>query len=127
MPSILIEVRKTYTPEQEEAIMEAVHNALLTSFKTRPQDKNVRLIVHPPHRFATANREHFTHVTIDAFKGRTLDAKRQLYKTIVANLTPLGIPADQIEIILREMERENFGIRGGEAACDVDLGFKVEV
>jgi hypothetical protein len=29
--------------------------------------------------------------------------------------------------MLREITAENWGIRGGEAACDVDLGFKVEV
>jgi hypothetical protein len=29
--------------------------------------------------------------------------------------------------MLREIPKENWGIRGGQAACDVELGFKVEV
>jgi len=29
--------------------------------------------------------------------------------------------------MLREITAENWGIRGGQAACDVDLGFKVDV
>lgn len=129
MPSVLIEVRKAYSQSEEIAIIEAVHNALLTSFKTRPQDKNVRLIVHAAHRFACAlpKPELFTHITVDCFVGRSKEAKALLYKTIVENLAPFGIPADHIEIIVREMERVNFGIRGGIPASDVELGFKVDV
>ena len=51
MPSVLIEVRRQYTLEQEVALMEAVHRALREAFKIGPGDKNVRLIVHEPHRF----------------------------------------------------------------------------
>jgi phenylpyruvate tautomerase PptA (4-oxalocrotonate tautomerase family) len=43
------------------------------------------------------------------------------------NLAVLGIPADHILILLRESPLENWGIRGGQAACDVDLGFQVNV
>jgi hypothetical protein len=39
----------------------------------------------------------------------------------------LGIPRDHVMIVLHEVPRENWGIRGGQAACDVDLGFKVGV
>jgi len=129
MPSVLVEVRKKYTKEEEIGIMEAVHDALLASFKTRPQDKNIRLIVHSPHRFLCSlpKPEFFTHITIDCFVGRSKEAKANLYCTIVEKLAPFGIPADHIEIIIREMERVNFGIRGGKAASDIDLGFKVDV
>jgi len=131
MPSVLIEVRKTYTPAEEVALMEAVHAALREAFQILPGDRNVRLVAHEPHRFACpperARPELYTHVSIDAFAGRSLDAKRALYRAIVANLGPLGIPADHVKILLRELPRENWGIRGGQAACDVDLGFRVEV
>ena len=131
MPSVLIEVRKQYTPEQEIALMEAVHLALREAFKIMPGDKNVRLVVHEPHRFAyppeRGRPELYTHISIDAFAGRSLDAKRQLYKAIVENLEQLGIPRDHVEIILREIPKENWGIRGGQAGCDIELGFKIEV
>jgi hypothetical protein len=32
-----------------------------------------------------------------------------------------------LEIILREIPKENWGIRGGQAGCDIELGFKIEV
>ena len=131
MPSVLIEVRKDYAREQEAAIMEAVHTALRSTFKIKPGDRNVRLIVHEPHRFACPpDREQpecYTHISIDAFAGRSLAAKRALYKTIVHNLEPLGIPKDHVKILLRDIAQENWGIRGGQAGCDVVLGFEVEV
>ena len=131
MPTVLIEVRKPYTPEQEMGLMEAVHAALREAFKIKPGDRDVRLIVHEPHRFAyppaCEKPEAFTLIGIDAFAGRSVDAKRNLYRAIVANLEPFGIPKNHVKIVLREQPRENWGIRGGQAACDVDLGFKVDV
>lgn len=131
MPSVLIEVRRQYTQEQEIALMEAVHRALRKAFKIVPGDKNVRLIVHEPHRFACPPErekpDYYTHISIDAFAGRSLDAKRHLYRAIVTNLESFGIPKDHVKILLREIAKENWGIRGGQAGCDVDLGFKIDV
>jgi phenylpyruvate tautomerase PptA (4-oxalocrotonate tautomerase family) len=131
MPSILIEVRKRYTEEQEIALLEQVHAAMREAFKIPVWDRNIRLLVHEPHRFpCPPGRDQpdcYTHISIDAFAGRSLDAKRNLYRTIVGNLEPLGIPKDHVKILLREIPRENWGIRGGQAGCDVDLGFSTEV
>lgn len=131
MPSVLIETRQEYTAEIESGIMEAVHCALRESFMIMGHDKNVRLLVHKPHRFdCPPNREKpefYTHISIDCFAGRSLEAKRNLYQSIVANLVPFGIPKDHVKIMLREITAENWGIRGGQAACDVDLGFNVNV
>ena len=131
MPSVLIEVRKRYPQEEEVALMEAVHAALREAFRILSHDKNVRLIVYEPHRFACPpdreKPELYTHISIDAFAGRSLDAKRNLYMSIVKNLEPFGIPKNHIKILLREIPKENWGIRGGQAGCDVELGFKVEV
>ncbi len=131
MPSVLIEVRKRYPQEEEVALMEAVHDALREAFRILSHDKNVRLIVHEPHRFACPpdreKPELYTHISIDAFAGRSLNAKRNLYMSIVKNLEPFGIPKNHIKILLREIPKENWGIRGGQAGCDVELGFKVDV
>lgn len=111
--------------------MEAVHSALVKAFQILPTDKNVRFIAHEPHRFGIPpNRDkpdRYTQISIDAFAGRSLDAKRKLYQTIVTNLDALGIPKDNVKILLREIPKENWGIRGGQAGCDVDLGYKIDV
>jgi len=131
MPSVLIEIRRPIGIEEEMAILEAVHASLREAFKIPPEDRNVRLLVHAPHRFACpphlTKPELFTLIGIDAFSGRSLDAKRTLYARIVENLAKLGIPKDHVLILLKEIPTENWGIRGGQAACDLELGFKVDV
>jgi phenylpyruvate tautomerase PptA (4-oxalocrotonate tautomerase family) len=131
MPSVLIEIRRQYTAQQEIEIMDAVHAALCEAFKIKPDDKHVRLVVHEPHRFACPpsreKPEAEVLISIDSFAGRSLDAKRKLYRTIVNNLEPLGIPRNHTMILLREIPTQNWGLSGGQAGCDIDLGFKVDV
>lgn len=131
MPFALIEVRRRYTADEEVAIVDAVHGALVAAFRIPPADKHVRLVAHEPHRFAVSpgqtDPERYTLITIDCFAGRSVDAKRQLYSEITARLGELGVPPRDVAVVLREASTENFGIRGGNAACDLDLGFKVDV
>jgi phenylpyruvate tautomerase PptA (4-oxalocrotonate tautomerase family) len=131
VPRVEIEVRKSYSREQEIALIDAVHAALVEAFKIRPTDKNVRLVIHDPQRFACSpdrtTPEAFTQISIDAIAGRSVDAKRALYRAIVRNLEPFGIPKDHVQILVRDLPLENWGIRGGQAAIDVDLGFDVKV
>jgi phenylpyruvate tautomerase PptA (4-oxalocrotonate tautomerase family) len=131
MPNTQIDVRRGYTEEEERSIIDAVQGALESAFRIPAHDRNVRLVVHEPHRFACppgkSNPDRYTHVGIDAFEGRSLEAKRALYRHIVVNLEALGIPRDHVQIRLRELPRSNWGIRGGQAGCDVELGFEVNV
>lgn len=131
MPAASIEVRRQYAPAEEIAIIDAVHDALVEAFRIPPEDRNIRLIVHEPHRFACSpdltHPEYRTIVTIDCFAGRSLDAKRKLYAGIVERLGTLGIPDDHVSTIVHEIDRDNWGVSGGHAASDVDLGFTVEV
>lgn len=131
MPTVLIEVCRHYSQAEEVAVIDAVHGALVEAFQIPAQDKNVRLVAHEPHRFAVpahlAQPERRTLVSVDCFTGRSLEAKRKLYAEIVERLEVLGIPRDHVMITLHEIERENWGIRGGQAACDVNLGFNVQV
>jgi phenylpyruvate tautomerase PptA (4-oxalocrotonate tautomerase family) len=131
MPSALVEVRREYSEADEVGMIDAVHAALVTAFRIPPQDKDVRLVVHAPHRFAFPPRltqpEFFTLVTIDCFAGRSVDAKRALYAEIVTNLKQFGIPPDHVTILVRDHPTSNWGLRGGQAASDLDLGFDVNV
>lgn len=131
MPAVLIEVRCEHGQEREIALMEAVHSALVEAFKIPVTDRTVHLVVNKPHRMmylpTLSQPELFTQISIDAFAGRSLEAKRNLYRAIVNNLEPLGIPKSHVKILLRELPKENWGIRGGQAGSDVDLGFKVDV
>jgi len=131
MPSTTIEIRCIYTHEQEIQIIEAVQAALVEGFKIPEGDRCVRLVIHEPHRFIALSRltqpERYTVITISAFQGRSLDAKRNLYRGIVERLETLGIPRDHTKIILNEVPRENWGLGGGKPASEIELNFKIEL
>jgi phenylpyruvate tautomerase PptA (4-oxalocrotonate tautomerase family) len=130
MPSITIEVRREYSRDEEVAIMEAVHEAVVTAFRIPVHDRSARLIVHEPHRFQVpaglTQPERATVVSIDAFAGRTLDAKRNLYRIMADNLELLGIPRDHIKVLIRDIPRHDWGF-GGRAGSDVEISFTIEV
>jgi phenylpyruvate tautomerase PptA (4-oxalocrotonate tautomerase family) len=129
MPSTLISIRRPRPPEERAAIIEAVQSALIEGIKIPAQDRCVRLQQFEATDFAVGpgRTENFTLVEVSMFSGRTLPAKRALYQAIVANLGHLGIAPGDVKIILYEVPRENWGLRGGVPGSEIDLGFKVEV
>jgi phenylpyruvate tautomerase PptA (4-oxalocrotonate tautomerase family) len=130
MPAVQIEVRRQYSATEEIAIIDGVHGALVVAFQIPAEDKDVRLVVHEPHRFACPPSREYpelsTLVSIDCFAGRSVGAKRKLYREIVERLESVGIPRDHVTIIVRDIPTENWGIQG-QAASDIDLGFDVNV
>ena len=130
MPSVLIETRRKYSAKEETAILAAVHQALVESFKTPAAYLALRLVSHEPHRFMAPpdceQPDRFVHITIQAASGRTINAKRELYQCISEKLEALGIPQDHLTVVLSEIPRENWGLRG-MSASDMDVGFKIEV
>ena len=128
MPATTIEIRCKYTAQEEVGIIDAVHAALVEVLRIPESDKTLRLIAHEPHRFSADPRrdERFTLISIDLFTGRSLEAKKSLYAAIVRNLARFDIPADHVKVMLREVSRENWGIRGVPAS-EIELPFKIEV
>jgi phenylpyruvate tautomerase PptA (4-oxalocrotonate tautomerase family) len=130
MPSSLIEVRREYTREQQVALIDAVHAALVVAFKIPEEDRFIRLFAYEPHAMVNGLSagvpDGYTRVTIDCFSGRSIDAKRNLYREIVERLETLEIPRENVSILLREFSPENWGA-GGRAASDYDLGFDINV
>ncbi len=129
MPLARIEVRKSRPPEQVQAIIEAIYLAQREALQVPAHDRQIRYIEHRPEHFHVppGKTENYTLVEITLFAGRSIEAKRALYQAIVKNLNALGIAPDDIFIVLNEVALENWGIRGGVPASEVDLGFKVIV
>jgi hypothetical protein len=49
------------------------------------------------------------------------------FDAIVNHLEPFGVPRADIKIVLIEVPTENVGFRDGNAACDLDLGYEVQL
>ncbi|MDA9476750.1 4-oxalocrotonate tautomerase [Bradyrhizobium sp. CCBAU 65884] len=113
----------------EQKAIEAVQSALLSVLKRPDYDRDVVLDIYDAdvRIVPTGRSEHYTRVEVVMFSGRSLEAKRALYKLLVANLSALGVPATEIKIILLEVPAENWGLRGGYPASEIDLDFKVDV
>lgn len=130
MPLVKVEIFKGKTSEYKKAILDGVHSALVQAFKIPDYDRMQRLYELDRENFeiAPTKTEQFTLIEITAFKGRSLEAKKLLYKEIADNLkmNP-GIDGNDITIVLNEHPLENWGVKGGKPASEIDFGFKIEV
>jgi 4-oxalocrotonate tautomerase family enzyme len=130
MPLVRITIRSGKPASYKKALRDGVHNALVQTFKIPEHDRYQILHELDAEHFETpsAKTENVTMIEITAFKGRSNETKKQLYQAIVENLAKNpGIKGDDIMIIVHEPPLENWGIRGGKPASEVQLGFKVEV
>lgn len=108
MASAQINVRRTWTPELKQSIIECLRVALVEALKIPADDWVVRLVEYAPEDFAAppSATEYFTLVEVDLFAGHSASVKKALYRAIVENLSTLGIPLTQIKILLRESPPE---------------------
>ena len=128
MPSTRIETRVGWIGHRRRDVIEAVQTALREGLLIPEWDRCVRLteyqhdaFIVPPGKGGT-----YTLVEVTLFSGRSLDAKRRLYRSMVEQLGRFDVPASDIKVALIEVPPENWGIRGLPAS-EVDLGFKIDV
>jgi phenylpyruvate tautomerase PptA (4-oxalocrotonate tautomerase family) len=99
------------------------------ALKIPEDDRDIRFHEYHPDNFQVSpeKTENYVLVEISMFAGRSLQAKKALYKGIVTNLGKLGIAASDVFIVLHDIPLENWGIRGGVPASELDLGFDLDV
>lgn len=129
MPLVRIETRPGRTAAQKRALLDATHAALVTALQIPERDRHQRIVEYDPEDFDTPpdRGDGWTLVSVTMFAGRSVRAKRALYRTMVDNLAAAGVPPEDVTIVLQEVPLHDWGIRGGQPASEVDLGFKVEV
>ncbi len=128
MPSTRIETRRGWIGSNRAGLLEAVQRALVSGILIPETDRCVRLMEYDEDAFITGADKgpRYTVIEISLFTGRTIEAKRRLYAAIVSELAPFGLAAHDIKVILNEVPRENWGLRG-RPGSEIDLGFKVDV
>jgi len=120
-------MHKGKTARMKKAIMDGVHKALVSAFKIPKTDRNILLNEYARQHFSGRTKD-FTIIEITAFSGRSKPVKKQLYNEIVKNLcNDAGLRPEDIFIIIYDVEMENWGIRGGKMASEIDIGFKIDV
>ena len=126
---VAIEMQGGRTAEAKKALLDAVHDALVAAFEIPDDDRQQRVVEYPAENFEVPPGKSADHVliTIDVFPGRSARAKRELYAGIVGRFEGLGVDPLDVLIVVNEIPLENWGIRGGQSAADVDLGFALDV
>jgi tautomerase-like protein len=129
MPDVLIEVRGDWLKERKVDFIRAIEDGIASSLQTPKDDKILRLVEHTAENFSIPRwaSDYFTHIEITMFKGRSTEVKRELYRTIVKNLEPFGVPPNDVKIILLEVLPSEVGMRGGRAACDLEIGYEIAI
>jgi 4-oxalocrotonate tautomerase family enzyme len=130
MPIVKIEMQAGKTAEYKKAILDGIHQALVEAFKIPDYDRNQKIYEFLPGNMEIPSNKTSDYIIIEinAFQGRSMEAKRNLYKNIVDELTNrVGIKVDDVAIVLHEVPMENWGVRGGKPASEVEIGFKVKV
>lgn len=130
MPLVKIEILKGKDLEYKKALLDGVHHALVDTIKIPDDDRVQRLYELDRNNFEFPPEKSLDPILIELvlFKGRSFEAKKALFKAIVDNLErSLGIKRTDVMIVIHEPEKENWGVRGGIPATEVDFGFKIEV
>jgi phenylpyruvate tautomerase PptA (4-oxalocrotonate tautomerase family) len=127
MPLVHVHLRAGRPAAEKKAILDGIHAALVDAFRIPERDRN-QLV----HEYADGDLEArhgagAVFVELVVFPGRTPDAKRKLYAGIAANLARAGVDPQRTLVVVHEPPLANWGIRGGQAATDVELGFALDV
>jgi phenylpyruvate tautomerase PptA (4-oxalocrotonate tautomerase family) len=101
----------------------------VAAFKIPDHDRNQRIIEMQPENleYPVGKTKNFITIEMTVYPGRSLQAKKALYREIVSRLQKLEIQSDDILIVLNQPPLENWGIRGGYPASEVDIGFEIKV
>lgn len=130
MPLVKVEILCGKTAHYKTSILDSIHKAMVDVLKIPDYDRMQRLYELSPDNFETipSMTDSAVFIEITMFKGRTYQCKKDLYQAIVNNLkcSP-GIVETDVFIVLREEPLENWGIRGGKPASEVNFDFKIEV
>ncbi len=121
MPLTRIEVCRERQPTEIQHMLQSVYEAQIEAFKVPDSDRQLRYFELPPERFFTPpdRTENFTLVVVELFPGRSADAKRAFYKSVVAKFGEIGIAPSDVFISLVESGKENWSLADGVAACDL--------
>ena len=127
MPTVKVELSKGHEKSTLVKIRDLVMDSVVESLHLLADDRNIRVIEHEPHLFQM-KAPYCILIEISMFVGRTKETKKTLYQSIANNLETCGLfKKEQVLVIIYELPLENWGIRGGIPADEIDLGFKVNV
>lgn len=127
MPLVKIETIKGRDRKFLLLLMDSVMNSVQSVLALPADDRNIRLIEYEQELFIMKTPYKYI-IEITLFSGRSAETKKTLYKSIVNTLEEkININKGEVFIVLNEQPPENWGVRGGIAASDIKLDFKIDI
>ncbi len=130
MPVVRIEMLKGRSTLERKAVMENVRKTLVEALKLPDSAVTQRLYVLERECFdiPPGRSEKYMVIEVTMFPGRSKAAKKKMYELIVRNLEKdAGIPPEDVFIIVKEPPLDNWGVRGGKQASEVDIGYDLKI
>lgn len=129
MPLVKISILKGRSKPEKKQLLDLIHSSLVEAFKIPDHDRLQRVYEFSEDDFEIPNdrSDKFTIIEITIFPGRSVEAKKKLYKLIFSELKQIGYQDNDALVILHEPDLDNWGVRGGQSGREVDLGFDLKV
>jgi len=127
MAQVKLYGRRDVWGDRRTEVSDAVHAALVGAWGL-PTDKRFhRFVMLDPEDLVAPRSEAYLVVEIVCFTGRTRRARRALIAAMYDDVAPaLGLPADDLEVVIIESPSENWGIRG-VSGDELALSYRVDV
>lgn len=121
-------LEKELNPIKKE-LSEIIHMCIVDIFQI-PRDKRFHRFfpLKKENFFFPSNRsEHYTIIEIMMFEGRSVETKKNLIKILFKKIEEeLAISPNDIEIVMLESPKYNWGIRG-QSGDDLKLDYKTDL
>jgi phenylpyruvate tautomerase PptA (4-oxalocrotonate tautomerase family) len=130
MPIVRIEERGKPAAAEKERMVAVVYGALKSTLGVTDDELQARYVCYADDEFYAPAGHDGAYLTIEIslFHGRSAQAKRALYAHMVRDVAALRrMDPAGILVLLREEPRENWGMRGGQAATDIDFPYRISV
>lgn len=129
MGQIKIYGLREYLYPIRETLSGVLHTCVMDAFAYPKSKRAHRFFYLDPEDFfyPEGRSEKYTIIEITLFEGRSIEAKKVLYGHIFERFQQLlGITPVDVEIVLYESPRHNWGIRG-KAGDELELDYKISV
>lgn len=128
MAQVKVYGRRSVWAGRTQEVSDAVHRALVGAWQI-PESKRFHrfLLLADDELLVPSRGPGYLVVEVVCFPGRSDAAVRALLEAFVEDVAPaLGLPADDLEVVLIEVPRTRWAIRG-TTADRLELDYRVEV
>jgi phenylpyruvate tautomerase PptA (4-oxalocrotonate tautomerase family) len=127
MAQIKVYGNRSVWGERRAEISDALHEALVRTWQL-PADKRFhRFLLLDDGDLVAPRSDSYLVVEIVCFTGRSREAKRALIAALYDDVAPrLGLDVNDLEIVIVESPKENWGIRG-MSGDELTLSYRVDV